>query len=88
MNYLSKVFIYPVKICVFLQPLAKIFDFWLRDCKSACCAMCFDLLRISPSTVYTYADECEMLVFVAPLTSAVVISCCVSIRRECIQNAL
>ena len=30
----------------------------------------FDLLRNSPSTVSIYADECELLVFGAPLTSA------------------
>ncbi len=30
----------------------------------------FDLLRNSPSTVSTYADECELLALTASLTSA------------------
>jgi len=32
------------------------------------CARRFDLLRNSPSTVSTYADECELLVLTALLT--------------------
>ena len=38
--------------------------------KKACFARHFALLRNSPSTVSTYADECELLVFDASLTSA------------------
>ena len=38
--------------------------------KKACFARHFALLRNSPSTVSIYADECELLVFDASLTSA------------------
>lgn len=37
--------------------------------KMPCFARHFDLLRNSPSTVSIYADECELLVFGASLTS-------------------
>ncbi len=37
--------------------------------KKACCARLFDLLCNSPSTVSTYADECELLVLTALVTS-------------------
>ena len=39
-----------------------------RRWQNACCARHFDLLRNAPSTVSAYADECELLVFGAPLT--------------------
>ena len=38
--------------------------------QKACCARRFDLLRNSPSTVSTYADECELLALPAFKTSA------------------
>ncbi len=46
------------------------FDFCRMWGKKACFARHFDLLRNSNLTVPMYADTFELLVFVAPLTSA------------------